>query len=105
MQTAPQAPEPIQLHRETRRWRKTYTPEEVNAVFRDYDDGMNAGQIKAKHGISKSALYKWIKAFRGTAAVESNPAALRKRIATLEHTVLVLAERLAAFEKPQEGDP
>ena len=89
-------PGPTKRHPRT--WVKRYMPDQVNTVLRDYDSGMGAEAIKAKHQVSKATLYRWIAQYHDQVTVDNDPVCMRMRIATLEKTVLNLSAMLARVD-------
>lgn len=45
--------------------RKRFTPEQISAILREYDNGKDVQTIIREHGVSKASFYKWRQRYEG----------------------------------------
>lgn len=45
--------------------RKRFTPEQISAILREYDNGKDVQSIVREHGVSKASFYKWRQRYEG----------------------------------------
>lgn len=45
--------------------RKRFTPEQISAILREYDNGKDVQSIIREHGVSKASFYKWRQRYEG----------------------------------------
>lgn len=45
--------------------RKRFTPEQISAILREYDNGKDVQTIVREHGLSKASFYKWRQRYEG----------------------------------------
>lgn len=45
--------------------RKRFTPEQISAILREYDNGKDVQTIVREHGVSKASFYKWRQRYEG----------------------------------------
>jgi len=59
--------------------KKRFTPEQISAILREYDNGKDVQSIARDHGVSRAAFYQWRKRYEG---MDSKSL---KRLKELEH--------------------
>ncbi len=45
--------------------RKRFTPEQISAILREYDNGKDVQTIVREHGVSRASFYKWRQRYEG----------------------------------------
>lgn len=45
--------------------RKRFTPEQISAILREYDNGKDVQAIVREHGVSRASFYKWRQRYEG----------------------------------------
>ena len=45
--------------------KKRFTPEQISAILREYDNGKDVQSIVREHGISRASFYKWRQRYEG----------------------------------------
>ncbi len=45
--------------------RKRFTPEQISAILREYDNGKDVKTIVREHGVSRASFYKWRQRYEG----------------------------------------
>jgi putative transposase len=45
--------------------KKRFTPEQISAILREYDNGKDVQTIVREHGVSKASFYKWRQRYEG----------------------------------------
>ena len=45
--------------------KKRFTPEQISAILREYDNGKDVTSIVRDHGVSKATFYQWRKRYEG----------------------------------------
>jgi putative transposase len=50
--------------------KKRFTPQQIAAVLKEYDDGKSVADVIRDHGISQATFYKWRKRYGGMEASE-----------------------------------
>ena len=45
--------------------KKRFTPEQISAILREYDNGKDVQTIVREHGVSKASFYKWRQCYEG----------------------------------------
>jgi len=59
--------------------RKRFTPEQISAILREYDNGKDVQTIVREHGVSRASFYKWRQRYEGMDTKSL------KRLKELEH--------------------
>ncbi len=44
---------------------KRFTPEQISAILKEYDNGKDVKTIIREHGVSKATFYKWRQRYQG----------------------------------------
>lgn len=50
--------------------RSTFSPAQIAAILKEFDNGKTAEEITREHGVSKASLYKWRQRYGGMEASE-----------------------------------
>lgn len=50
--------------------KKRFTPQQIAAVLKEYDDGKSVAEVIRDHDISQATFYKWRKRYGGMEASE-----------------------------------
>ncbi len=45
--------------------RKRFTPEQISAILREYDNGKDVQALVREHGVSRASFYKWRQRYEG----------------------------------------
>jgi transposase-like protein len=75
-----------------RGWSRKFTPEQIEAVLRDYKSGLYTGsQIQQKYGLGHNTLYRWVRRFKALPEPHDDVGYLRAEVARLKALVVELA--------------
>ena len=50
--------------------RKTFTPQQIAKILKEFEVGKSAAEISREHGVSQAAFYKWRQRYNGMDATE-----------------------------------
>jgi putative transposase len=50
--------------------RKTFTPDQIAKILKEFEAGKSAAEISREHGVSQAAFYKWRERYGGMDAKE-----------------------------------
>ena len=50
--------------------RKTFTPQQIAVILKEFEEGKSVAQISRDHGVSQAAFYKWRQRYGGMQASE-----------------------------------
>ncbi len=50
--------------------RKTFTPQQIARILKEFEEGKSAAEISREHGVSQAAFYKWRQRYNGMDATE-----------------------------------
>lgn len=59
--------------------KKRFSPEQISAILREYDNGKDVQTIVREHGVSRASFYKWRQRYEGMDGTSL------KRLKELEH--------------------
>ena len=77
--------------------KKRFSPEQIAAILKEFDNGKSALEIVRDHGVSKAAFYKWRERYGGMNSDElKKMKALEEENRKLKHMYAELALDLAA---------
>lgn len=83
--------------------RKTFTPQQIAKILKEFEEGKSAAEISREHGVSQAAFYKWRQRYNGMDATEL------KRLKDLEEEnrrlKAMYAELALDLKSAKEMDP
>lgn len=72
--------------------KKRFTPEQIAAILKDFDNGKSVEELTRHHGVSKAAFYKWRQRYAGMSSDELKKLkALEEENRRLKHMYAELA--------------
>lgn len=72
--------------------KKRFSPEQIAAILKEYDNGKNVQELIREHGVSKAAFYKWRARYGGMSSDElKKMKALEEENRRLKHMYAELA--------------